>query len=113
MNRLLMGILWGIFGQVMSFMQLQGSVKYGWFQKYPIIVLLSSIPAAWFYIKSVENLVSWGNGQLWPSRLIGFGIGIVVFVLLSWLLFKEPFSLKTTICLLLAASILLIQIFWK
>lgn len=108
-----MGILWGIFGQVMSFMQLQGSVKYGWFQKYPIIVLLSSIPAAWFYIKSVENLVSWGNGQLWPSRLIGFGIGIVVFVLLSWLLFKEPFSLKTTICLLLAASILLIQIFWK
>ena len=113
MNKLLSGILWGILGQVSSFLQLQGSVKYGWFQKYPIIVLLSSIPAAWFYIKSVENLVSWGNGQLWPSRLIGFGIGIVVFVLLSWLLFKEPFSLKTIICLLLAASILLIQIFWK
>ena len=113
MNRLLLGILWGILGQVMSFLQLQGSVKYGWFQKYPIIVLLSSMPAAWFYIKSVENLVNWSDGQLWPSRLIGFGIGIIVFVLLSWLLFREPFSLKTIICLLLAASILLIQIFWK
>lgn len=113
MNRLLFGIIWGILGQVFSFMQLQGSIKYGWFQKYPIIVLLSSIPAAWFYINSVEHLVHWGDGQLWPSRLIGFGIGIIVFVLLSWLLFREPFSLKTIICLLLAASILLIQIFWK
>jgi hypothetical protein len=113
MNRLLNGILFGILGQVFSFLQLQGSVKYGWFQKYPIIVLLSSIPAAWFYIKSVEYLVSWGNGELWPSRLIGFGIGIVIFVSLSWILFKEPITLKTLICLLLALSILLIQMFWK
>jgi hypothetical protein len=113
MNRLLLGILWGILGQVFSFLQLQGSVKYNWFQKYPIILLLSAVPAMWFYVKSVEHLVFWGDGQLWPSRLIGFGIGIVVFVLLSWLLFKEPLSLKTIICLLLAASILLIQIFWK
>lgn len=113
MNKLFLGILWGIFGQVFSFLQLQGSVKYGWFQKYPIIILLSSIPAAWFYIKSVENLVAWGNGELWPSRLIGFGIGIIIFVSLSWILFKEPITLKTLTCLLLAASILLIQIFWK
>ena len=70
MNRLLNGIIFGTLGQVFSFMQLQGSIKYGWFQKYPILILLSSIPAAWFYIKSVEYLVSWGNGELWPSRLI-------------------------------------------
>lgn len=113
MNRLLMGIFYGILGQIFSFMQLQGSIKYGWFQKYPIIILLSSIPAAWFYIKSVENLVAWGDGQLWPSRLIGFGIGIIVFVTLSILLFKEPITLKTLTCLLLAVSILLVQILWK
>lgn len=113
MNKLLLGVLFGILGQVMSFLQLQGSIKYQWYQKYPIIVLLSSIPAAWFYIKSVDNLVHWGDGQLWPSRLIGFGIGIIVFVTFSWLLFKEPVNLKTLTCLLLAASILLVQIFWK
>jgi hypothetical protein len=113
MNRLLNGIFYGILGQVFSFLQLQGSVKYGWFQKYPIIILLSSIPAAWFYIKSVENLVHWGSGELWPSRLIGFGIGIIVFVTMSIILFKEPITLKTLTCLLLAASILLVQIFWK
>lgn len=113
MNRLLIGIFYGILGQVFSFMQLQGSVKYNWFQKYPILVLLSALPSTWFYIKSVEHLVAWGDGQLWPSRLIGFGIGIIVFVLLSMFLFKEPLTLKTLTCLLLAASILLVQIFWK
>lgn len=113
MNRLLLGIIWGILGQISSFLQLQGSIKYGWFQKYPIIILLSSIPAAWFYIKSVENLVGWADGELWPSRLIGFGIGIIVFVGLSALLFKEPITTKTLVCLVLAASILLVQILWK
>jgi hypothetical protein len=29
------------------------------------------------------------------------------------ILFKEPLTLKTIVCLMLAASILLVQIFWK
>jgi hypothetical protein len=110
---LIKGILWGLLGQIFSFMQLQGSVKYGWYQKYPIIILLLSIPSMWFYLNSVANLVEWGGGQLWPSRLIGFGIGIIVFVTLSIILFKEPITLKTLLCLGLAAAILGIQIFWK
>ena len=113
MNRLLIGIFYGILGQIFSFMQLQGSIKYNWFQKYPILVLISAIPSTWLYIKSVEHLVAWGGGQLWPSRLIGFGIGIIIFVTLSMILFKEPLTLKTITCLLLAVSILLVQIFWK
>ena len=113
MNRLLVGIVYGILGQVLSFLQLQGSIKYGWYAKYPIIVLLSSIPATWLYLKSVEAFVEMFNGELWPSRLIGFGIGIIIFVTLSMILFKEPLTLKTLTCLLLAASILLVQIFWK
>ena len=110
---LIYGILYGICGQVISFMQLQGSIKYGWFQKYPILILLSALPSTWLYIKSVDNLVIWGDGQLWPSRLIGFGIGIIIFVTLSMILFKEPLTLKTIVCLLLALSILLVQLFWK
>ena len=110
---LIKGMLWGLLGQIFSFMQLQGSIKYGWFAKYPILILLSSVPAAWFYIKSVEHLVNAFDGQLWPSRLIGFGIGIVVFVSLSILLFREPITAKTLVCLGLALSILGVQIFWK
>lgn len=106
-------MLWGLIAQIFSFLQLQGSIKYGWFQKYPAIILLSSIPAAWFYIKSVQHFVTAFDGQIWPSRLIGFGIGIIVFVSLSILLFKEPVTTKTLVCLGLALSILGVQIFWK
>jgi len=110
---LIKGILWGLLGQILSFMQLQGSVKYGWFIKYPILILISSIPATWFYLNSVNNLVAAFDGQLWPSRLIGFGIGIIIFVGLSIILFKEPITAKTLVCLALAASILGVQILWK
>ena len=113
MNNLILGFVFGILGQILSFLQMQGNIKYGWFDKYPIIILLSAIPTTWLYINSVESFVNHFDGQLWPSRLIGFGIGIVVFVTMSMILFKEPITIKTFICLLLAASILSIQIFWK
>ena len=110
---LIKGFLFGVFGQVCSFLQLQGSVKFGWYDKYPIIILLSSIPAAWFYIKSVEGFVNHFDGQLWPSRLIGFGIGVVVFTVMSYLMFKEPLTFKTLLCLFLGLCIILVQILWK
>ena len=107
------GVLYGIIGQILTFLQLQGNIKYGWFKEHPILMLLASIPISFSFIKSVEYLVKAYDGELWPSRLIGFGIGAIVFTILSWWLFKEPFGLKTAVCMLLATSILLIQIFWK
>jgi hypothetical protein len=62
---------------------------------------------------SVRYFVAAYDGQIWPSRLIGFGIGVVVFSLMSHWLFKEPFTLKTLICLGLGSLIVLIQILWK
>jgi hypothetical protein len=110
---LIYGVLWAFLGQLFSFMQMQGGIKYGWYDKYPIILILSSVPSTWFYMKSVQHLVDAFNGELWPSRLIGFGVGIIVFVTLSIILFKEPLTAKTLVCLLLASMILTIQIFWK
>ena len=107
------GVLYGIIGQVLTFLQLQGNIKYGWFKNHPILMLIASIPISFAYIKSVEYLAKAYSGDLWPGRLIGFGMGAIVFTLLSWLLFKEPFGLKTAVCMLLSVSILLIQIFWK
>jgi hypothetical protein len=62
---------------------------------------------------SVKHFIAAYDGQIWPSRLIGFGIGVVVFSLMSHWLFKEPFTLKTLICLGLGSLIVLIQILWK
>ena len=90
MYNIIIGIIYGIIAQVGTFLQLQGNVKYGWFDKYPIIVLLTSIPIGYFYIKSVHHFVLGFNGELWPSRLIGFVVGIFVFSVMSIMLFNEP-----------------------
>jgi hypothetical protein len=110
---ILQGCIYGTLAQVITFLQLQGNVKYGWFAKYPILILATSIPISWMFIRSVECFVEAYGGEIWPSRLIGFGIGIIVFSLMSYFLFKEPFTVKTVVCLFLAILIILVQVFWK
>jgi hypothetical protein len=113
MNRLLLGFLYGLLAQILTFLQLQGNIKWNWYERYPIVLLSASIPIAWLYIKSVEYFVESFNGEIWPSRLIGFSIGVVVFALMSFFLFNESISTKTFVCLVLACGILGIQMFWK
>jgi hypothetical protein len=110
---ILYGILFGLLGQIGSYMQLQGAMKLGWFPKYFWPVLILSIPLSWFYIKSVEYFVTAFDGQLWPSRLIGFGLGIFVFSIMSHYMFKEPFTPKTIVCIGLGLIIIALQILWK
>lgn len=107
------GLCWGIVGQFLTFFQLQGNIKWNLLQRYPITTLAMSVPMAYCYIRSVEYLVKAYNGEMWPSRLIGFGTGIVIFYFLSLILFGETMTSKTFICLLLAITIILVQIFWK
>ena len=70
-----------------------------------------------FLNKSVQGLIGYNciafDGQMWPSRLIGFSIGAIVFSWLSWAVFSEPLTMKTFICLVLALGILLVQLFVK
>ena len=113
MQNLVFGILYGILGQVGSFVQLQAALKYGWYPKYTVPLLLMAVPVSWFYVKSVEYFINAFDGEIFPSRLIGFSLGIIVFTLFSVFLFKEPFTLKTIICLLLGFSIVAIQILWR
>jgi len=110
---LIWGIIYGAIAQVLVFLQIQGSLKYEILINNKFIVLLAGIPISWFFIESVRQVYIWSDGQLWPGRLIGFSIGIVVFTAMSILLFGEGVSLKTLICLILSCAILAVQIFWK
>lgn len=65
------------------------------------------------YLKSVRYFIDAFDGEIWPSRLIGFSIGIIVFTLMSHYIFKEPLSIKTIVCLLLGFSIVAIQVLWR
>ncbi len=110
---LLVGMFFGFLAQVATFFQLQGPMKYEWFKNHYWITVLMGIPISMLFMYSVKNLVMAFDGQMWPSRLIGFSIGAMVFSLLSWSVFSEPLTMKTFICLMLALGILLVQLFVK
>jgi multidrug transporter EmrE-like cation transporter len=112
-KHLLIALIYGTIAQFGTFIQLQGNARYNWYDKHPIIILLSGIPLTWLYLQSVKEFILAFDGQIWPSRLIGFGIGIIVFSLMSYVMFKEPFTLKTCISILLAIAIILVQIYVK
>ena len=42
--------------------------------------------------------------------MIGFGVGTIVFGIMSWVMLEEIPTLKTFICILLAIAIILIQV---
>lgn len=108
------GVLYGVIGQVLSFIQLQAGIKWGWTQKYGVLLMFLGLPISWAFMKSVENFIlAFNKDGVWGSRLAGFGIGVIVFSVLSWILFKEGITFKTTICLILSLGIILIQVFWK
>ena len=111
--QLLKGFIFGLIAQVLTFFQLQGQIKYEWFKNNPLIIALIGVPISLLFMYSVRNVVAAYDGQIWPSRLIGFGIGVVVFTVMSHYLFNEPLTPKTLTCLSLGVVIILIQIFWK
>jgi multidrug transporter EmrE-like cation transporter len=110
---LIKGILFGIAAQILTFLQLQGQMKIEWFKNHPILVACLGVPISLLFMTSVKNFVFAYDGAIWPSRLIGFGIGVVIFTIMSHYMFKEPLTPKTLICLGLGACIILVQIFWK
>lgn len=114
MNR---GVLTGIFlyllGQITTWYQ--GNLQFfnTWAKDNPLLISLFGIPVSYLFIQANKYTVFGMGGQLWPSRLIGFAVGMIVMTSLTYLHMSQGISIKTAITLLLAATILLIQIFWK
>ena len=108
-----LGFLYGLMAQILTFVQLQGQFRFQWAKDNPMYMALMGVPLSLLYLQSVKHLVAHFDGQLWPSRLLGFARGAIVFTAMSWAWFKEPLSLKTLVCLGLAVCIMTIQLFWK
>lgn len=108
-----LGVILGIIAQIITFMQLQGQFKFQWMKDNYFLTSLLGVPISLLFIKSVEYFVLYFNGEKWPSRLLGFAIGAIVFTIMSWAWFREPLTLKTLTCLGLAVCIMCIQLFWK
>lgn len=113
MQRILYGVLFGVIAQVITFLQLQGQMKYDVLKNNTWFLILMGMPISFLFLMSVKNFILAFNGEIWPSRIIGFGIGVIIFTIMSEILFKEVMTLKTMTCLFLSMLIILIQIFWK
>ena len=68
---------------------------------------------SFLYIWGTKYTVLGMNGLLWPTRFIGFGIGIIVYAILVGYFFNEGLTLKTYVSLTLAVGLICVQVLWK
>lgn len=111
---LLYGLGWFLLAQSLSWFQTNGQFFSQWAKNNPIVVaLVMGIPIGLSYIYGTSNIVTYFDGTLWPSRLIGFATGIFSFTVLTYIIAGETINLKTATILTLAIIILILQVFWN
>jgi hypothetical protein len=113
MNKFWLGVGYGLLGQIISFLSLQGSYRIPFFKNNMWVSVLLGIPCTILFILSTHNFIDYFKGQIWPSRVIGFTVGVISFTIMGWIMFRETISLKTAVMLCLCALIMGLQIFWK
>lgn len=101
-------------GQAMIWIQTNGQFIWPVFKKNPIAVsIISGSIISYIVIYATRMVVEHFDGLLWPGRFIGFASGMVVFALMTWIFMGEGINAKTGISLLLALSLIGVQIFMK
>ncbi len=100
--------------QILVWFQIYAPVKIEWFKgKGSWFPYIAAIPISFMFIKGVEYIVLGTGGTMWPSRIIGFCLGIISFAFLTSHFNNEPITLKTGVCIFLCVCILAIQMLWK
>ena len=110
---LLYGVLIFTIAHIVTWFQLNGQFKWEWFTKHVWVLALLGIPMSLLYIWGTKYTVQEMGGLLWPTRFIGFGIGMVIYSILVSHFFNEGITTKTFISLSLAVILICIQVLWK
>ena len=93
--------------------QTNGQFIWSWFKDHPFILSLFGIPISLGYIWATKFAFAAFDGTLWPGRLIGFAMGIISFAILTNYYMGEGISTKVIVSLILAITLVYIQVFWK
>jgi len=103
-----------LMGQTLVWVQTNGQFVWEWFRRNPITlsIVFGSI-LSYLFITSSRYMVLYFDGELWPVRFIGFGLGILSFTIMTYIFMNEGITMKTMVSLGLCLIILLIQILWK
>ena len=111
MNKLFLAIIILILGNILAWYQLNAQFKWteSAFWNNPYLMSIFGIPVGYAFFIATK-LCFEHFGFTWNMRMIGFGVGTIIFGIMSYGILKEIPTLKTFICILLAIAIILIQV---
>ena len=110
---LISGIGFYLLAHIIVFFQLNGQFKWDWFKEHEWVMAIIGIPISFLYLWGTKYTVQGLDGLLWPTRFIGFGIGMIIYALGVSYFFNEGMNAKTFISLGLAVLLVCIQVLWK
>ena len=113
MNNILAAIILFTIGQAMIWFQTNGQFVWPWAKENPMLMALIGFPISYILIIATKYVVAGFDGLLWPGRLVGFGTGMIVMAILTYCYMGEGITTKTLISLVLATTLVFIQVFWK
>jgi len=113
LGSLSLGLIYFALAHSLVWFQLNGQFFSEWIKNNTLIAVLFGIPISYLYIIATKYTVEAFNGMLWPGRFISFAVGIITFSIFTSLIMGQNITLKTGIILMLALSIILIQVLWK
>lgn len=114
MRDLIMGVGLIFIGQTLIWYQTNGQFVWESFKKNPLLLAIGfGTVISYLLIMGTRHLVGYFDGLLWPGRFIAFGMGIISFTFLTWYYLGESINLKTAVSLILAISLVCIQVLWK
>ena len=112
-KQIALGFILFIVGQILVWVQLNSPLLWQWARDWRWLLILLGIPITWIFMQATENTVNGFGGTFWPGRFISFTAGIFVFSILTHMFKAEPITAKTIISLVLAFSLIIVQLFWK
>jgi len=106
-------ILLFLLGHIFVWMQLNGPILWPYLKKYKFLLAVMGIPITYIFMEATRLTIAGFEGLFWPGRFVAFVCGITIFTLFTYLFKGEAITLKTATSLILAFSIIIIQLFWK
>ena len=113
LQKLLIAFALIIIAQAITYYMVQGQFIFRQLKNNVGAAIIMSIPAAICGFYATRYFVESFQGLLWPARMIGFAVGIIIFSFLTYIHLKELPDSKTIVTMLLAGGIIAIQLFWK
>jgi hypothetical protein len=102
-----------ILGQAIVWIQVNGPILWTWAKEWRWALMFCGVPITYLFMEATRYAVEGFQGEFWPGRFLSFVSGIIIFTLMTYWFRGEAVTAKTATCLVLAFSIIFIQLFWK